>query len=49
VDVAVDAKESRDKGRVEEREESLGDVQLRDKHAQLVDEQFEIRRLIACA
>jgi hypothetical protein len=28
---------------------SPGDVQLRDKHAQLIDEQIEIRQLIACA
>lgn len=31
------------------REKSPGDVQLRDKHAQFVDEQIENRQLIACA
>jgi hypothetical protein len=46
IDVAGDAKGTRN---VQEREWSQGDVQLRNKHAQVVDEQIEVRQLVACA
>lgn len=47
--VAVDAKSTRNGEQVVRREKSLGDVQLRDKHAQADDEQIEMRQLVVCA